>query len=152
MDIRKFESLPSLEQIAEINQLHSRIFGPHAIWENLSVKRNPLVLTAWVDGQFAGYKIGYERTEHQFYSWIGGVVPCYRKQGIGSRLIEIQHRWCLKKGYQSIRTKTKNKWRQMLILNLRYGFNITGLYMDEKGEPKLILEKRLDSAISGSVR
>lgn len=152
MEIKKFESLPPLELIAEINQLHSRIFGPYDIWEDLGVKRSPLVLIASVDGQFAGYKIGYERKEHQFYSWIGAVVPCYRKQGIGSRLMEIQHQWCLEKGYRSICTKTKNKWRQMLILNLRSGFDITGLYMDEKGEPKLILEKRLDSAIRGSIR
>lgn len=31
----------------------------------------------------------------------------------------------------------------MLILNLRRGLDIIGTYTDERGEPKIILEKRL---------
>ncbi|WP_274519618.1 hypothetical protein [Caenibacillus caldisaponilyticus] len=40
-------------------------------------------------------------------------------------------------------TQTKNKWRAMLLLNLRHGFDIIGTFTDEKGEPKFILQKRL---------
>ena len=46
-------------------------------------------------------------------------------------------------GYEVIQTQTKNKWRNMLILNLRHGFDIVGTYTDSKGEPKIILKKRL---------
>jgi hypothetical protein len=31
----------------------------------------------------------------------------------------------------------------MLILNIKHGFDVIGTYTDEKGEPKIILEKRL---------
>jgi hypothetical protein len=31
----------------------------------------------------------------------------------------------------------------MLILNLKYGFDIIGTYTDNKGESKIILEKKL---------
>jgi hypothetical protein len=47
-------------------------------------------------------------------------------------------------GYEVVRTHTKNKWRSMLILNLRHGFDVIGTYTDNRGEPKIILEKRLN--------
>lgn len=60
-----------------------------------------------------------------------------------SELMRRQHEWCRSHGYRVIRTHTKNKWRDMLILNIRHGFDVIGTYTDEKGEPKIILEKRL---------
>lgn len=90
-----------------------------------------------------GYKIGYQDRKSRFYSWLGGVYPEYRGQGIASELMLKQHEWCKQHGYAVVRTQTKNKWRSMLILNLRHGFNIVGTYTDEKGEPKITLEKRL---------
>jgi hypothetical protein len=33
--------------------------------------------------------------------------------------------------------------RDILILNLRHAFDVVGTYTDEKGEPKIFLEKRL---------
>jgi predicted GNAT superfamily acetyltransferase len=103
-----------------------------------------LILAAVNDNEaVVGYKIGYERKPGHYYSLLGGVHPDYRRQGIASRLMTLQHEWCKKKGYQSIQTKTKNKWRDMLILNLKHGFDIIGTYTDEKGEPKIILKKVL---------
>lgn len=57
--------------------------------------------------------------------------------------MENQRRWLKENGYHKVRTKTKNKWRDMLILNLKNGFEIIGTYTDEKGEPKIILEKNV---------
>ncbi|HEY8343405.1 MAG TPA: GNAT family N-acetyltransferase [Calditerricola sp.] len=45
----------------------------------------------------------------------------YRRRGIATELMKRQHAWCRRHGYQTIRTHTKNKWREMLILNLRHG-------------------------------
>lgn len=67
----------------------------------------------------------------------------YRGRGIASELMRRQHEWCHNESYKVIRTQTKNKWRDMLILNLRHGFDVVGTYTDEKGEPKIILKKRL---------
>lgn len=44
---------------------------------------------------------------------------------------------------KKVQTKTKNKWRDMLILNIKNGFDIIGTYTDDSGEPKIILEKKL---------
>ncbi|MBO1582269.1 MULTISPECIES: hypothetical protein [Bacillus] len=57
--------------------------------------------------------------------------------------MEQQHQFLREKGYRIIQTKTKNKWRNMLILNIKSGFDIIGTYTDEKGEPKIILQKNL---------
>ncbi len=125
--------------------LHSSIFKTQtsaSIGEELSGRQKILLLLALHNGQVVGYKIGYQDRKSRFYSWLGGVHPEYRGQGIASELMRKQHDWCEKQGYKVIRTQTKNQWRSMLILNLRHGFDIVGTYTDEKGEPKIILERR----------
>ncbi|WP_258110091.1 GNAT family N-acetyltransferase [Alicyclobacillus sp. SP_1] len=125
--------------------LHSTIFknqSPDSIEEELRARPNFLILVALDKDQVVGYKIGYQDRKTRFYSWLGGVYPEYRGQGIASELMLRQHEWCKSQGYTAIRTQTKNKWRDMLILNLRHGFDVVGTYTDEKGEPKIILEKR----------
>ncbi|QQE81454.1 GNAT family N-acetyltransferase [Alicyclobacillus sp. SO9] len=129
--------------------LHSTIFRPQgtdAIEEELSSKPNFLILVALANQQVVGYKIGYQERRTRFYSWLGGVHPEYRGQGIASELMLRQHEWCRSQGYTVVRTQTKNKWRSMLILNLRHGFDVVGTYTDKHGEPKIILEKRIESS------
>ncbi len=98
---------------------------------------------ALVDDTLVGFKLGYQHSLTTFYSWLGGIDPQYRGLGIASDLLKAQHDWCKEKGFQRIQTKTKNKWREMIILNVKAGFDIIGTYTDTKGEPKLILEKKL---------
>lgn len=102
-----------------------------------------LAIVAFDEEKAVGFKIGYESDFEEFYSWIGGVDPAYRRRGIGSKLMTMQHEWLRKHGYKIVTTQTKNKWRAMLLLNLRHGFDIIGTFTDEKGEPKIILQKRL---------
>lgn len=90
-----------------------------------------------------GFKIGYELDENKFYSWLGGVDPNYRKRGIALTLMEQQHEYLKGKGYQIVQTKTMNKWRGMLILNIKNGFDVIETYTDEKGVHKIVLEKVL---------
>ncbi|WP_323744667.1 GNAT family N-acetyltransferase [Thermaerobacillus caldiproteolyticus] len=113
------------------------------IREKMRKVENLLVLLALDGEKVIGFKMGYEQEKGEFYSWIGGVDSAYRQIGIGSTLMKMQHDWLKERGYQVVTTKTKNKWRHMLILNLRHGFDIIGTYTDEKGEPKIILKKLL---------
>jgi predicted GNAT superfamily acetyltransferase len=142
---RVYEERPP-ETIAEqIRHLYETIFQTSAerMIEKMNKVENLLVLVAFKQDKVIGFKIGYENDSKEFYSWIGGVDPAYRKKGIGSTLMNMQHEWLKKRGYKIVTTQTKNKWRTMLILNLRHGFDIIGTYTDEKGEPKIILQKRL---------
>lgn len=150
MSIHHFQTLvnwPEPEIENQLLALHRSIFGAEAtaqdLHERFSAYRHGLVLLAWEEQTLIGYKIGYERKTHHYYSWLGGIHPDWRKQGIGAQLMVLQHQWCRDHHYHTIRTHTKNKWREMLILNLRHGFDIIGTLTDEQGEPKLILEKKL---------
>ena len=103
-----------------------------------------LTLVAFDEAQPLGFKSGYALPEEGvFYSWLGGVLPACRRQGIGQLLLDAQHDWCRQQGFRAIRTKTLNRWKSMLLLNLRNGFDITGTYAGENGVLKILLEKQL---------
>ncbi len=102
------------------------------------------LLTAFVEDQAVGFKLGYEQSQGEFYSWLGGVVPEYRGLGIASNLMQTQHRWCVEQGYKKIQTKTQNRFREMLMLNLKNGFDVIGTHASDEGGMKIVLEKKLE--------
>lgn len=97
---------------------------------------------ALIDKQVVGCKLGYERKPGHFYSWLGGVHPSQRGRGIAAELMRQQHKWCRQQGYHTIRTQTYNQWRDMLILNLRHGFDIIGTVQAKRGLT-IVLEKNV---------
>ncbi len=84
-----------------------------------------LVLAAFKEDQPIGFKVGYER-EGDFYSWMGGVLPGFRKIGIAQALADAQEIWAKKSGYPTITFKTRNSHKGMLIFALKNGFDIIG--------------------------
>ena len=102
-----------------------------------------LTLTARENGVLAGFKIGYELEPGVFYSWLGGVREPFRRLGIARILMERQHARCRAQGYTLVRTKTYNRWKNMLILNLQCGFDITDVLEKADGEKQIVLEKKL---------
>lgn len=110
----------------------------------LGGKKNLLVLVAFQDTQPCGYKIGFEYSSNTFFSWSGGVLPDCRKCGLGGALIAKQHQVAKELGYSYVRTHTKNKYREMLILNIKSGFEVTGIYKSiQEAHQGIILEKAL---------
>jgi predicted GNAT superfamily acetyltransferase len=89
-----------------------------------------------------GFKIGYEAGAGNFVSWIGAVDPEFRKRGVATRLMEIQHEAARGRGYKFVRTFTQNSSKPMLMLNLKNGFDVIGVYAGED-EPKILLQKNL---------
>ena len=90
-----------------------------------------LILIAYVGKIPAGFKVGYER-DGFFYSWLGGVLPNFRRYGIAKKLADAQEAWALKNGYGSVTFKTMNRHKAMLAFALKNGFDIIGF--EEKGE------------------
>ncbi|HEX4923335.1 MAG TPA: GNAT family N-acetyltransferase, partial [Bdellovibrionales bacterium] len=84
-----------------------------------------------------------ENDPWEFYSWLGGVLPEYRGLGVASALMRAQHEWCAQNGYARILTKTQNRWREMLLLNIRHGFDVIGTYQSSRHGLKILLEKKL---------
>ncbi|WP_253701924.1 GNAT family N-acetyltransferase [Bacillus sp. FJAT-27445] len=136
--------IPSPTIMEGIQHLHNSIFGSN---DDLLAKmgdKPKLLFNLALDGQMVvGYKIGYKLEPTKFYSWIGGVNPEYRNHGIAATLMDQQHSYLKEHGYSSIQTKTMNKWRSMLILNIKNGFDIVETCIDNNGRHKIILEKNL---------
>lgn len=112
----------------------------HSVFHN-HPKR--LLQLAYVENAPVGFKLGYELDKWTFYSWLGGVISSHRGLGIASDLMQAQHQWCKEQGYQSVQTKTQNKWKGQLLLNIKSGFEITGYSSSIEGSPKIMLEKKL---------
>lgn len=139
-----FDSLPDALLLDSIVELHTDIFGTaDNLINKMTNKPGLLVITAMSGEKVIGYKIGYALDDIKFYSWLGGVNNDFREFGIGSTLMEKQHQYLRAKGYSVVQTKTMNKWRSMLILNIKNGFDVMDTYKDEKGLHKIILEKNL---------
>lgn len=144
MKLNIFISMTGDDMLEGIDQLHGSIFGDsEGLAVKMKTKPDLLVLTAMDGEKVIGYKMGYRLNEDTFYSWLGGVDPQYRRNGIASKLMEKQHEHLTEMGYKMVRAKTMNKWRGMLILNLKHGFDVIETCTDEKGIHKIVLEKRL---------
>lgn len=139
-------------QCKNILDVHSVVFGSggmitlperEKIIQRIEQKDGLFAVLAWDGKRLVAYKLGYKYTQTEFYSWLGAVLPLYRRKGIARKLMEIQHGWCKEQGYASICTKTKNKWMSMLILNLQCGFEVIDVVTKQNATPKILLRKQL---------
>ncbi len=116
-----------LEDAVAVSRQIPEFNNPYKMDEYLKrVQRNHLILTARIDGQPIGFKIGYEQNDKgTLYSWMGGVLPEYRKQGIAEMLAAYQENWARENRYTTIRIKTREKHKAMQAFSLKRGFVIT---------------------------
>lgn len=114
-----------------------------ADYEKRFANKPHLVSIALLDNKLTGFKVAYER-DGFCYSWLGGILPNYRRQGIAKALADAQEEWAAERGYTSITMKTRNRHRNMLFMALSRGFNIIGFeeYPDEL-ESRIWLRKAL---------
>ncbi len=89
-----------------------------------------LGLIAYWNNEAAGFKLGYEKPEG-FYSWMGGVLPNYRRKGIAKALAQFQEEHLFEQGFKKVFLKTRNQHKNMLIFALKNGFNISGVEFKE---------------------
>ncbi len=137
----------SNDQIALIRPIVEKTIGP---WDDQwfhSQFRNHtqyFLLTAYLDDKLVGFKLGYEEDQWTFYSWLGAVLPEYQKLGAATSLMLAQHDWCQKQGYHKIRTQSRNRFKDMIKLNLKHGFDIIGTHTSSDPQGlKIVLEKKL---------
>ncbi len=112
--------------------------------ERLKDKRY-LALVAEKDGELLGFKVGYESDNPEtFYSWMGGVRPEFRKNGIADALVDFQENWAKERGFKRIFFKTRNRLPPMIIFGLGRGFKI--MEVIRKGgveDYRIVMSKRL---------
>ena len=93
-------------------------------------RKKILCCFAWDSSKLVGCKIGYEDRPGYFLSAAGGLKPKYRKQGIVSKLMELQHEWCKENGFGFINAYTGGNNTPMLMFSLKAGFEICGFQVD----------------------
>lgn len=142
------EALTVEDGIPEFERKHSREDVEARIGE-----RTHLILIAKHDqengSQPIAYKVGYEESDGVFYSWIGGVLPDFRRMQLAQKLLDAQEAWVKSQGYSEIRVKSMNRFAGMLILLIKNGYQIVGLeppiseYSPDIESAKILFRKRV---------
>ncbi|MAD97696.1 MAG: GNAT family N-acetyltransferase [Flavobacteriaceae bacterium] len=112
--------------------------------ERIQSKKSIMANLCYGNGNLIGFKIGYQYNESTFYSWVGGVHEDFRGKGIASELLQRQHLEAKKQGYSKMRTKSMNRFKPMMQLNLKNGFDIVQVYTNDSNQTKIVFEKSLD--------
>lgn len=115
-----------LSAVPEI-QSHNLI---QSILDRISAKKY-LALVAYRGNQPVGCKLGYALDTDSFYSWLGGVVPEYRGQGIAQQLLKRQEAWAKQAGFKNLQVKSMNRYPAMLHMLIKNGYQVCGY--EDKG-------------------
>ncbi|MCG9965514.1 MAG: GNAT family N-acetyltransferase [Shewanella sp.] len=131
------KQIPELDRPLSSDSLTARLSG-----------KTCLILLAYVEGELAGFKLGYEQEKGVFYSWLGGVASDFRRLGLAQSLLEYQEKWASNQGYNHIQVKTMNRFPAMLNLLIRNQYLITELKADPLSQidHKLHLSKSITAA------
>lgn len=142
--IREGTIAECIEISEKIPEFSSGNYGEASYLQRLS-NTQYLILVAEKDHQVIGFKVGYDRYQDgSFYSWLGGVLPEYRKDGIAAQLAGEQEKWVSEQGFSSITLRTRNRFRAMLIFALKNDFLIENIEIKENVEDnRIILRKML---------
>ncbi len=119
-------------------------FDPDYLAQRLAHLVDPVLhLAQRSDGAALGFKVAYRRGPALLYSWLGGVIPAARGQGVAARLMKAQHDWAAANGYSEVETRTRASNNAMIIVNLKTGFQIAGIEAGDAGHLMVILRKTL---------
>ena len=138
--VRISNQIPEFHTVYEKEEYHDRL-------RNVS----HLVLVAYKEEQPVGYKVGYERDDDgSFYSWMGAVLPAFRRLHIAQSLADQQEAWAAQRGYSSIRCKTKNRLKAMQRFALGNGFDIVRLEDRDSIAERIIWMEKDITPLNGS--
>lgn len=143
---KTIEGIPNKEIQQQLLEVYQKIFedaNPGFFLDRIESKQDLVCVLCYFSTKLIGFKIGYQYDSTTFYSWVGGVISRKRKQGIGKQLANLQQEKIIQKGYTKLRTKSMNRFKPMMILNLKNGFNIVQVYTNSLSQTKVVFEKDL---------
>ena len=129
-----YTAIPEFEQGYAKQEISQRLLAGPA-----------LLLVAKVEGEIAGFKLGYQTDAQVFYSWLGGITPDFRGLGLAKSLLEYQEKWAKEQSYQRIDVKTRNCFPSMLNMLISNQYQITAMVSDAQNhsQNKLHLQKHV---------
>ena len=129
------------ERIPEFDEKY-----PWSKWESRLDGKEVLAFCAFAGNLPIGIKVGYFEEDH-FYSWIGGVLPEWRRAGVAKMLADEQEEALRARGVKKVRMKTRNRYKPMLLFALESGFDVVETYPDPAGgsllDTRIVLEKMI---------
>jgi GNAT superfamily N-acetyltransferase len=130
--------------------LRETIFHPFnhvsrvTIAQALEGQADILCLMAHLESNPVGFKIGCRSRPGLYHSRWGGVLPEYRRLGLGRRMQDWQHRFAEARRYERVFFNTFNHFPGMLLFGLRTGFRPVGINWLERDGPSIQMIKDLD--------
>jgi len=133
----------TLEEVIALSLKIPEFIDPHPIeeYQRRLQKAPHLILIAYSNQTPIGFKVGYEK-EGYFYSWMGAILPNYRRLNAATLLAEKQEAWAMKQGYPHVTFKTRNHLKSMLLFAIKRGFHILAVEEREQLEEYRILLRK----------
>lgn len=147
LEIKLIEPPFSDEFVHDFIKLNERIFGgdqfPEGIkWRMKNMPRTSIFIAKDGDKMIA-FKAGYAITIDKYNSWLGGVDPEYRKQGIARNLMIEQHHWLKQQEFSEVETHVDQQNMDMICLNQKGGMVISGMFLKNQ-KPFLLMTKKIE--------
>lgn len=145
VSIEQFDKAQTLESLEQLHELASCVFDSmerdYLSWR-VSNMPDLVNFVAKQEGHWIGFKCGYGMTKRRYYSWLGGVTPEVRGQGVASLLMQSQHDWLRSTVYEVVETHVRQENPAMVNTNLKYGFKIIGRFL-KSDQTNLIMQASL---------
>ena len=136
-----------LGDVPLIANLYGQIFKPARDAEffkrRFLGRYNELMLVASVDDRPVGFFAGFELKPTVFFAWLYGVLPDFRRAGIGTQLVEAAQAWAREHGYESIRLECHNQHRAVLHAAIALGYDIVGIRWDPDHSANLVIFEKV---------
>lgn len=145
-EIKKFSELSTELTASLVKLCHDTLidFNEEKFLTKIKNQKNMTMFCFFYEQELIGFKAGYEIDETKYYSWLGAVSKTHRKLGVANALTKEQHAWAKSQNYKLIQTKSDNRHKEMMHLNLNAGFDIVGTEQTSISPVlKILFEKKL---------
>lgn len=91
-----------------------------------------IYLLAYVDGKFAGWAWGYQKSSTEYYMCNSAVLPEFRRLGLYKKMLEMTLEKAAADGFQEITSKHHACNNEVILPKLRKGFMISGFEINPR--------------------
>lgn len=145
-EIKKYTGLDNEIKTSLFKLCHEALhdFNEEQFTSRFTGQKNPTIFCFFYENELVGFKAGYALEETKYYSWLGAVSEKHRKLGVALALMNEQHAWAKASHYKLMQTKSDNRHKAMMSLNLKAGFDIVGTEQTSLSPVlKILFEKKL---------